>query len=209
MPLIELIGQRDAAQQLGSKKVEPEHLALALLSVKAGSCFDTLKEFSIDPEYVQTLIMQVRMMPVDAVFMRFPRMVRDLARALGKEVRLEIFGENTQVDRDILERLESPLAHLLRNAVDHGIEPPARRQAAGKPPAGRITGTANENVINGFRSRFSGSACGSNCAKLGVAPSWHFRQVATRLAADTVDRASAFGNTRCEPWQSAQEATRA
>ena len=65
-------------------------------------------------------------------------MVRDLARALGKEVRLEIIGENTQVDRDILERLESPLAHLLRNAVDHGCETPEQRQRAGKPPEGTI-----------------------------------------------------------------------
>src|ERR1035438_9163160 len=66
------------------------------------------------------------------------RMVRDLAHAEGKEVRLEIIGENTQVDRDILERLESPLAHLLRNAVDHGCETPAQRQRAGKPLEGII-----------------------------------------------------------------------
>ena len=64
---------------------------------------------------------------------RFPRMVRDLARSLGKEVRLEIVGENTQVDRDILERLETPLAHLLRNAVDHGCETAEERRRAGKP----------------------------------------------------------------------------
>src|ERR1051326_4433466 len=63
---------------------------------------------------------------------RFPRMVRDLARALGKEVQLEIQGEETQVDRDILERLETPLAHLLRNAVDHGCEVPEARRQAGK-----------------------------------------------------------------------------
>jgi two-component system sensor histidine kinase and response regulator WspE len=68
----------------------------------------------------------------------FPRMVRDLGRQLGKQVRLEIVGEDTQVDRDILERLDAPLGHLLRNAVDHGIEPPEERQAAGKPAAGTI-----------------------------------------------------------------------
>src|SRR5207245_7629753 len=62
------------------------------------------------------------------------RLVRDLARALGKAVRLEILGENTQVDRDILERLETPLAHLLRNAVDHGCEAPDGRRQAGKQP---------------------------------------------------------------------------
>ncbi len=66
------------------------------------------------------------------------RMVRDLGRALGKQVRLEIEGESTQVDRDILEKLDAPLTHLLRNAVDHGIEMPAVRAAAGKPPEGLI-----------------------------------------------------------------------
>ncbi|MBY0456880.1 MAG: response regulator, partial [Gemmataceae bacterium] len=68
-----------------------------------------------------------------------PRMVRDMARALGKEARLVVVGEATEVDRDILDRLESPLAHLIRNAVDHGLEAPAARAAAGKSAAGTIT----------------------------------------------------------------------
>src|SRR6266542_3269465 len=67
-----------------------------------------------------------------------PRMVRDLARSLGKEVKLEIAGELTPVDRDILERLEAPLNHLVRNAVDHGIELPEERQRAGKPREGAV-----------------------------------------------------------------------
>ncbi|KGD88080.1 chemotaxis protein CheA [Achromobacter sp. RTa] len=67
-----------------------------------------------------------------------PRMVRDLGRSLGKQVRLEIDGESTEVDRDILDKLDAPLTHLLRNAVDHGIEMPAIRVAAGKPPEGLI-----------------------------------------------------------------------
>jgi two-component system sensor histidine kinase and response regulator WspE len=78
------------------------------------------------------------MRPFGDAVRRMPRMVRDLARSLHKEVRLEISGENTPVDRDILERLEAPLAHLLRNAVDHGCETPAEREQAGKPPEGRI-----------------------------------------------------------------------
>jgi two-component system sensor histidine kinase and response regulator WspE len=78
-------------------------------------------------------VLRTRMRPFSDGVSRFPRMVRDLARSLGKQVRLEILGENTQVDRDILERLETPLAHLLRNAVDHGCEFPEARQAAGKP----------------------------------------------------------------------------
>jgi two-component system, chemotaxis family, sensor histidine kinase and response regulator WspE len=83
-------------------------------------------------------VLRTRMRPFSDGVRRFPRMVRDLARTLGKEVRLEITGENTQVDRDILERLESPLAHLLRNAVDHGCEIREQRLRAGKPPEGTI-----------------------------------------------------------------------
>jgi two-component system sensor histidine kinase and response regulator WspE len=78
-------------------------------------------------------VLHCRMRPFGDGVRRLPRMVRDLARSLGKEVRLEITGETTQVDRDILEKLETPLTHLLRNAVDHGCEPPAERQRAGKP----------------------------------------------------------------------------
>jgi two-component system, chemotaxis family, sensor histidine kinase and response regulator WspE len=83
-------------------------------------------------------VLRARMRPFSDGVRRFPRMVRDVARTLGKEVRLEIYGENTQVDRDILERLESPLAHLLRNAVDHGCETREQRLRAGKPPEGII-----------------------------------------------------------------------
>jgi two-component system sensor histidine kinase and response regulator WspE len=83
-------------------------------------------------------VLRIRMRPFSDGVRRFPRMVRDLARALGKEVRLELLGENTQVDRDILERLESPLVHLLRNAVDHGCETPEQRQRAGKSAEGTI-----------------------------------------------------------------------
>ncbi|RSF00441.1 hybrid sensor histidine kinase/response regulator [Achromobacter aegrifaciens] len=79
-----------------------------------------------------------RMRPFGAGGGGMARMVRDVGRALGKQVRLEIEGESTQVDRDILEKLDAPLMHLLRNAVDHGIEMPQDRRAAGKPAEGRI-----------------------------------------------------------------------
>jgi two-component system sensor histidine kinase and response regulator WspE len=79
-----------------------------------------------------------RMRPFADGIQAFPRMVRDLGRELGKEVRLEISGDNTPVDRDILEKLDAPLGHLLRNALDHGIETPAQRLAAGKPAQGVI-----------------------------------------------------------------------
>ncbi|SCZ24446.1 MULTISPECIES: hybrid sensor histidine kinase/response regulator [unclassified Pseudomonas] len=79
-----------------------------------------------------------RMRPFADVLSGQARMVRDLGRSLGKQVRLEIEGEKTQVDRDVLEKLEAPLTHLLRNAVDHGIEPPEQRILAGKPAEGVI-----------------------------------------------------------------------
>jgi two-component system sensor histidine kinase and response regulator WspE len=80
-----------------------------------------------------------RMRPFSDGLHGFSRMVRDLAKSLGKSVRFEIEGESTRVDRDILEKLEAPLTHLLRNAVDHGIEPPDSRPRAGKPSEGRVT----------------------------------------------------------------------
>jgi len=86
--------------------------------------------------YLEAL--RTRMRPFADGVNRFPRMVRDVSHSLGKEVRFEISGENTQVDRDILERLETPLGHLLRNAIDHGIESPETRLAAGKPREGTI-----------------------------------------------------------------------
>ncbi|GAC1030353.1 Wsp signal transduction system sensor histidine kinase WspE [Pseudomonas sp. No.21] len=87
-----------------------------------------------------------RMRPFADVLVGQARMLRDLGRSLGKQVRLDIEGENTQVDRDVLEKLEAPLTHLLRNAVDHGIESPAQRIARGKPEEGRILLSARHHA---------------------------------------------------------------
>jgi len=84
-------------------------------------------------------VMKVRMLPVATVFEAFPRLVRDLARENGKEVELKTEGAETELDRKVLEEIKDPLIHLLRNAVDHGIEPPAERVQAGKPRQGAIT----------------------------------------------------------------------
>lgn len=83
-------------------------------------------------------VLAVRMRPFADGIGGFPRMVRDVARQLGKEARFEVVGENTQVDRDILDKLEAPLGHLLRNALDHGLESPEGRIAAGKPAVGVV-----------------------------------------------------------------------
>jgi two-component system chemotaxis sensor kinase CheA len=87
---------------------------------------------------LQQMVMQVRMVPVESVFMRFPRMVRDIASKMGKHVDLQIKGEETELDRTVVEALGDPLVHLVRNAMDHGLEPPDERTAAGKAPTGTL-----------------------------------------------------------------------
>ena len=87
---------------------------------------------------LQDGVRRVRMLPISTIYSIFPRMVRDLARHQGKVVVLQVDGGETEVDRQVLELMKDPLTHLLRNAVDHGIEPPDQREAAGKPRQGTI-----------------------------------------------------------------------
>lgn len=87
---------------------------------------------------LQAMVMQVRMIPVEAVLLRFPRLVRDLSVKLSKQVELELVGKETELDRSVVDSLGDPLVHLIRNALDHGLEPPAERVAAGKPETGRL-----------------------------------------------------------------------
>ena len=88
---------------------------------------------------LQATVMSVRMLPVKTVFQRFPRLVRDLARTLGKEIRLVIEGEGIELDKTILEQIGDPLVHVIRNAVDHGLEPPEERRSKEKDPTGQLT----------------------------------------------------------------------
>jgi two-component system chemotaxis sensor kinase CheA len=87
---------------------------------------------------LQLAVMKTRMQPVKKLFQKFPRVARDLSRMLGKEVELITEGEDTEMDKSLIERLEEPLIHLIRNAVDHGIEPPDERERLGKPRSGQI-----------------------------------------------------------------------
>ncbi len=87
---------------------------------------------------LQEVVMKLRMQPVKRIFSKFPRIVRDLAKKVGKKINLELEGEDTEIDRSILNQLEDPLIHLVRNAIDHGIEPPEERIAKGKPEYGTI-----------------------------------------------------------------------
>ena len=86
--------------------------------------------------------MQVRMFPVRVLFSKFPRIVRDLARGLGKEINLVVEGEGTEIDRSVIDKIRDPLVHLMRNAVDHGVELPEVRADAGKPAQATIKLTA-------------------------------------------------------------------
>jgi two-component system chemotaxis sensor kinase CheA len=95
-------------------------------------------------EEMQDAIMQVRMMPVSFVFQRFPRLVRDISRKLGKEVNLSLAGEDTEADKNIIEALSDPLMHIVRNSLDHGFELPEARRAAGKPATGLLTLRASQ-----------------------------------------------------------------
>ena len=93
---------------------------------------------------LQTSVMKTRMQPIKKVFGRFPRLVRDLARQLKKEINLELVGEETDLDKNLVEALADPLVHLVRNAVDHGCETPQERAAAGKPSCGRVILSAEQ-----------------------------------------------------------------
>ncbi|WP_422402768.1 chemotaxis protein CheA [Pseudomonas sp. GZD-209] len=93
---------------------------------------------------LQTAVMKTRMQPIKKVFGRFPRLVRDLARQLKKEINLELVGEETDLDKNLVEALADPLVHLVRNAVDHGVEMPDEREASGKARTGRVVLSAEQ-----------------------------------------------------------------
>lgn len=82
---------------------------------------------------LQESVMSIRMLPINFIFSRFPRLVRDTATRLGKQVELHLHGEHTELDKSVIEKLSDPLTHIVRNSIDHGIETPAERLAAGKP----------------------------------------------------------------------------
>ncbi len=127
----ELVLVRNRLVRLGVTR-EDEEMAKAL---------GTLDMVTAD---LQMSVMKTRMQPVKKVFGRFPRLIRDLSRNLKKEIRLELRGEETDLDKNLVEALADPLIHLVRNAVDHGIEAPDVREAAGKPREGHVLLSAEQ-----------------------------------------------------------------
>jgi two-component system chemotaxis sensor kinase CheA len=122
----ELVVQRTHVEALSAEAVVP-------------GLGQAMQELTRSSHALQAMVMQIRMIPVDAVFTRFPRLVRDVATRLGKQVELELVGKDTELDRTVVDAIGDPLVHLIRNALDHGLELPADRVAVGKPPVGRLT----------------------------------------------------------------------
>jgi two-component system chemotaxis sensor kinase CheA len=138
---------------------------------------------------LQAIVMQVRMIPVEAVFLRFPRLVRDLSGKLGKQVELELVGQDTELDRTVVDALGDPLVHLVRNALDHGLETPADRVAAGKPPVGKVRISARHA---GGNVMITVADDGHGVDALAVAAKAVRSGLITHEQADTIDMARAI-----------------
>jgi two-component system chemotaxis sensor kinase CheA len=118
-----------------------------------------MQELTRSSQALQTMVMQVRMIEVEAVFLRFPRLVRDLSSKLGKQVQLTLTGGETELDRTVVDALGDPMVHLVRNSLDHGLESPEKRAAAGKPETGTLEISARHaggNVVISVRDDGAG-----------------------------------------------------
>lgn len=137
---------------------------------------------------LQNAVMQVRMQPIGRVFARVPRIARDVARGLGKQVHVQLLGEGTEIDKNLVEALADPLVHMVRNSVDHGIELPEQRQAAGKPAAGTLTLSADQQG-DGIVIRVSDDGAGIDAEKI--------RRKAVEKALLGVSEAAALSPEEC------------
>ncbi len=131
--LINLVGELVITQAMIEQRVS------ALDPVDNEGLINSVTQLTRNTRDLQESVMSIRMMPMDFVFSRFPRMVRDLASKLNKKVEFVTIGATTELDKSLIERIVDPLTHLVRNSVDHGIEKPADRLAKGKPEAGTLT----------------------------------------------------------------------
>lgn len=128
----------DIMNLVGELVLVRNRLATLKASMGDGDVAKAVANLDVVTGDLQMAVMKTRMQPIKKVFGRFPRVVRDLARALNKEVNLEMQGEETDLDKNLVEALADPLVHLVRNAVDHGIESPEEREQAGKPRVGTV-----------------------------------------------------------------------
>ncbi len=119
----ELVLARNQILQFTSNQKDPAFL-------------NTAQRLNLITTELQEGVMKTRMQPIGNIWNKFPRVVRDLANSAGKSVRLEMEGSQTELDKTIIEAIKDPLTHVVRNSLDHGIESPAEREAAGKPAEG-------------------------------------------------------------------------
>jgi two-component system chemotaxis sensor kinase CheA len=133
------VGQLDKLMNLVGELVLTRNQILQFSATQQDPVFlGTTQRLNLVTTELQEGVMKTRMQPIDNIWNKFPRVVRDLALACGKQVRVEMEGKETELDKTLIEAIKDPLTHLIRNSVDHGIESPEKREAAGKPPEGRL-----------------------------------------------------------------------
>jgi len=140
--LINLVGELVITQSMLAQR------SGELDPVAHGDLLNSMGQLERNARDLQESVMSIRMMPMEYVFSRFPRLVRDLASKLGKEVELTLLGSSTELDKSLIERIIDPLTHLVRNSLDHGIESPDKRLAAGKVATGNLTLSAEHQGGN-------------------------------------------------------------
>ncbi|EFE23483.1 CheW-like protein [Edwardsiella tarda ATCC 23685] len=140
--LINLVGELVITQSMLAQRSN------MLDPVDHGDLLNSLGQLERNARDLQESVMSIRMMPMEYVFSRFPRLVRDLASKLDKQVELTLLGSSTELDKSLIERIIDPLTHLVRNSLDHGIESPQVRQAAGKSAVGNLTLSAEHQGGN-------------------------------------------------------------
>ncbi|CNJ97136.1 chemotaxis protein CheA [Yersinia frederiksenii] len=140
--LINLVGELVITQSMLAQR------SSTLDPVINGDLLNSMGQLERNARDLQESVMSIRMMPMEYVFSRFPRLVRDLASKLNKQVELTLLGSSTELDKSLIERIIDPLTHLVRNSLDHGIEDPETRLAAGKQPVGNLTLSAEHQGGN-------------------------------------------------------------
>ncbi|WP_181393536.1 chemotaxis protein CheA [Pectobacterium carotovorum] len=140
--LINLVGELVITQSMLAQR------SSELDPVAHGDLLNSMGQLERNARDLQESVMSIRMMPMEYVFSRFPRLVRDLAAKLDKQVELTLMGSSTELDKSLIERIIDPLTHLVRNSLDHGIESPDKRVAAGKSAVGNLTLSAEHQGGN-------------------------------------------------------------
>jgi two-component system chemotaxis sensor kinase CheA len=139
---------------MGELVVYRTHVEALAAGAQVPGLVAAMQDLTRTSQALQAMVMQVRMIPVEAVFLRFPRLVRDLSSKLGKQVELVLSGQETELDRTVIDSLGDPIVHLVRNSLDHGLEPADERIAAGKPASGTVEISARHagsNIIISVR----------------------------------------------------------